>query len=208
MNHQQTSLRNIFKPKLSLQIGLILIVLSVFVISFFNFTGNIIIEAQNSAEYKEAQNTISQVLGVQVLCQEPFLNAKAIQDCINLELGNFLPVIDVIDEGTKNQLTPLRDTTRSYPGILYNREELEILPIQIQPIISNKNGCQWNYMILKTVGKPLAKQYTITFETCGLDVSKNQLMEIKNGQALPKTSGNIPIRTPFVDVSLIVYLLS
>jgi|GEM_PF-4734567 hypothetical protein len=162
----------------------------------------------STEEYTKAQSVVSEVLGIQAICEEPFLNAKSIQDCINLEIGGFIDTLNTIDEGLKNQLTPLRDSTRLYPGVLYNKEELEILPIEIAPTPSYKTGCVWNYSVLKAKGKPAAKTYTVTFETCGLDITTNKLLEIRNGIAVPKLSGNIEIRTPFIGANQTFYLIS
>ena len=158
-------------------------------------------------EYTDAQNTISSVLGVQVLCEEQFLNTKATQDCINFEVGDFISIINNIDDGLKNQLTPLRDTTKIYPGPLYNKEELEIQPIDIPSVPTDKTGCQWNFSVLKVTGKPLARTYTIAFESCGLDISNNQLLEIRNGLVSSKLSGTIPIRTLLSPVNQTFYLI-
>ncbi len=190
-----------------------LAVLPVLVLILFN-TLYIVTVAQDSnsditpEKYKEAQNTISQVLGVQVLCQEPFLNFKATQDCINLEIGGFLPVLEAVDEGLRNQLTPLRDSNKTFFGPMYNQQELEILPIEILSIPSHKPSCQWNYSVLQTVGKPLAKRYTIAFESCGLDISSYQLLEIKNGQPATKLSGKIETRTLLIPLNQTFYLIA
>jgi hypothetical protein len=165
-------------------------------------------KAQTTQEFTQAQNNVSEVLGIQALCEEPFLNAKSIQDCINLEIGGFIDTLNTMDSGLKNQLTPLRDSTRLYPGVLFNKEELEILPIEIAPTPSYKTGCVWNYSVLKAKGKPAAKNYTVTFETCGLDITTNKLLEIRNGIAVPKLSGNIEIRTPFIGANQTFYLIS
>jgi hypothetical protein len=169
--------------------------------------GNTQNNTATTTEFTKAQNTVSEALGVQVLCQEPFLNFKATQDCINLEIGGFLPVLDSIDEGLKNQLTPLKDTNKIFAGPLYNQQELEILPIEINPTPSQKTGCQWNYSVLQVTSKPLANRYTVAFESCGLDISSFQLLEIRNGQPASKLSGKIAIRTLLIPLNQTFYLI-
>lgn len=200
-----------FYNSLYAKTGFILIISILFIGSIYAKAQPVPSQPNNSAateEFTKAQNTVSEALSVQVLCQEPFLNFKATQDCLNLEIGGFLPILDSIDEGLKNQLTPLKDTNKVFSGPLYNQQELEILPVEIAATPSQTVGCQWNFSVLQVKGKPIASRYTVGFESCGLDISAYQLLEIRNGQPAGKLSGTIDIRTLLIPLNQTFYLIS